>query len=124
MSAWVTVTVKNGGKIAPGSSAGTLNTGALTLESGAVLDFELGAPGASDLIAVTGNLTLDGVVNVAGLEGFSAGSYPIITYTGALTDNGLDVGSLPDTDLRYSVHANAGVVTLSIGAPGTVIILR
>ena len=48
----------------------------------------------------------------------------IITYTGALTDNGLDVGSLPNTDLRYSVHANAGVVTLSIGAPGTVIILR
>ena len=48
----------------------------------------------------------------------------IITYTGALTDNGLEVGSLPDTDLRYSVHANAGVVTLSVGAPGTVIILR
>ena len=48
----------------------------------------------------------------------------IITYTGALTDNGLDVGSLPNTDLRYSVHATAGVVTLSVGAPGTVIILR
>mgnify|MGYP003591836235 CR=1 FL=1 len=119
------VTVKNGGKIAPGSSAGTLNTGALTLESGSVLDFELGAPGASDLIAVTGNLTLDGVVNVAGLEGFGERAYTLMTYTGTVTDNGMEVGSTPvNNNLRYAIHADAGVVTLSVYSRRTVIMVR
>src|SRR5699024_3325917 len=69
-----TTTVADGGIIAPGNSVGTLAVaGDLTLNAGSILDYELGSPGsaadpasgASDRIDVTGNLTLDGTVNLA-----------------------------------------------------------
>jgi fibronectin-binding autotransporter adhesin len=71
------------GILSPGLSAGTLSTGSLSLTSDARYEFELG-----DLVNVTGDLTLDGVlaVNVGGL---SDGTYRLINYTGNLTDNGL-----------------------------------
>ena len=53
------VAVSNGGTLSPGDAgAGTLNTGALTLNSTSNLDFILGT--SRDSVAVTGNLTLDG----------------------------------------------------------------
>lgn len=82
------------GKLAPGTSAGTLAlTNGLVLSSGSVLEYELGS--TSDLVAVTGNLTLDGTVNVSSLTGFGAGTYTLITYSGTLTNNTLQVGTLP-----------------------------
>jgi fibronectin-binding autotransporter adhesin len=95
------VTVEDGGVLAPGESAGTLSTGALVLQDGARLEFDLDAPGTvglgvSDLVAVSGDLTLDGVVDVVDLGGFDVGTYTLLTYTGTLTDNGLTVGTMPD----------------------------
>src|SRR5690606_8461546 len=102
------VTVEDGGVLAPGTSPGTLTVGELVLDSGSVLEFELAAPGGtpgvdSDLVAVvanldgsgsTGNLTLDGILNVTDLGGFDGeGSHLLFTYDGSLTNNGLALGS-------------------------------
>jgi T5SS/PEP-CTERM-associated repeat protein len=90
------VTLANLATWAPGFSAGTQTVvGAATLNPGTVLSYELDAPGgSSDLIEVSGNLTLDGTINVANLGGLASGAYPIFTY-GSLTDDGLNVGSMP-----------------------------
>ncbi|OFE13614.1 hypothetical protein PHACT_11105 [Pseudohongiella acticola] len=95
-----TLQVNGGGTVAPGASAGTLNTGSLSLAATAIINMELAAPGTTgggvnDLIQVTGNLVLDGVLNVSDLGGLAAGTYTLMTYTGALTDNGLTVGTTP-----------------------------
>ena len=41
----------------------------------------------NDLITVTGNLTVDGTLNVISLANFTPGDYPIIDYDGTFTDN-------------------------------------
>ena len=100
------------GALAPGNSAGTLSVvGNVVLDMGSSLDWELdggdNTPGGgiNDLLAISGtgvgNLTLDGTLNVAALDsdpfsslGFDA-HWTIITYTGTLTDNGLDLGVMP-----------------------------
>jgi autotransporter-associated beta strand protein len=93
------VTIADGAHLAAGGAgAGTFTTGGLVLSSGSVLDMGLGAPnvaGVSDRIQVNGNLTLDGTLNVTDLGGFGVGVYRLIDYTGALTDNGLVIGTLP-----------------------------
>ena len=67
----------------------------MTLDSATALNYDLGAPGTvgghvNDLINVTGNLTLDGTLNINALDGFDIGTYTLINYnTGTLTDNGL-----------------------------------
>jgi fibronectin-binding autotransporter adhesin len=78
------------------SATGTLSVSSgMSMTSNSVLACDLGT-GGSDLVAVTGALTLDGTVNVADAGGLAAGqSYTIMTYTGALTDNTLAVGSMP-----------------------------
>ena len=83
------VTVNSGGAISPGSNGvGTVTmTGGLTLNSGAILNFDLGTTAASDKIAVTGALALNGVLNLTNVAGFGAGTYTLITYTGAWIDD-------------------------------------
>ncbi len=82
--------------------------GSLTLNSGSVLDFELGQANTAgglynDLINVNGDLTLDGTLNVSLSDGgtYGAGLYRLINYTGALTDNGLDLGLMPASSPNY-----------------------
>ena len=94
------VTVQSGGAVAPGNSPGTLTTGALTLNPGAVLDYDLGAPGTigggiNDLLVVNGNLALAGTLNIANAGGFAAGTYRLINYTGALSGGALSIGTIP-----------------------------
>ncbi len=106
------------GTISPGLSVGTITTSNnLVLGSSAVLAYELGA--SSDLIAVNGDLTLDGTINISDSGGFGIGDYTLITYTGALTDNGLAVGSTPDGSLTYTVDTStAGSVILHVTSGG------
>ena len=96
--------------ISPGvsGSAGTLSFASdLGLDSGSVLSYGLNGTnttaggGVNDLSVVTGNLTLDGTLNVSEI---SAGSFlsatqgstwQLLTYTGTLTDNTLSLGSTP-----------------------------
>ena len=92
------VTLVNGATLAPGlSGAGTQTVvGAVVLNPTTVLDYSFGAPGgAGGLVNITGNLTLDGTVNVANLGGLATGSYTLFSYTGSLINNILNVGTLP-----------------------------
>ena len=103
--------------------AGTLSIGGnLDLADTSTLNFDLGNPAdasTSDLIAVAGDLTLDGTLNVANAGEFGLGVYNLINYGGSLTDNGLTVGSLPDgfTVAQSEVQtAVAGQVNLVVSA--------
>ncbi|TPI12452.1 autotransporter outer membrane beta-barrel domain-containing protein [Mesorhizobium sp. B4-1-3] len=102
------VSVADGGLMNPGAAgaAGTLTiNGALGLSGGSTLNYDFGqanvAGGAlNDLTVVAGNLTLDGTINVSVAPGgtFSPGIYRVISYGGTLTDNGLNVGTIPSPD--------------------------
>jgi len=119
----VTVT---SGTVGPGNSPGTLTiNGDFNLTSDSILDFELGDPDGvagtdSDLIDVNGDLTLDGTLNVTALTDFGMGTYRLIDYSGALTDNGLDIGTTPDgfltSDLTLQT-ATANQINLLVGTP-------
>ena len=118
------VTLADGATLAPGAGAvDTLTVGGLTLTAGSILAFDLGAPGAataSDRVQVNGALVLDGTLTVSDAGQFGAGVYRLIDYTGAFTDNGLAIGTLPPgfTAARSQVQtAVAGQINLVVGAP-------
>lgn len=118
------------GKIVPGSgphtispgantanSIGTLTVGGLSTNANTTLSFDLTAPGGTnDLIAVTGNVSLNGgTVAIASLPitgNTSLGNYKVMTYTGTLSGS------------RNSVNfpANSGnvIYTLDIATPGVI----
>jgi len=100
------VTVNSGGALSPGNNGvGTVAlTGGLTLNSGAILNFEIGA--TNDKAAVTGALVLGGTLNVTNLAGFGPGTYPLITYSGALSGALPVIGAKPS---GYSCTVNTNV---------------
>lgn len=118
------VSVADGGALAPGNSPGTLTiNGNLALAGGSALNFEFGQAGASggalnDLIHVGGNLTLDGMINVAVSPGgsFGGGLYRVFDYTGTLTDNGLVLGTLPagsDVFVQTAISHQVNLVNIA-----------
>src|SRR5262249_50186208 len=88
-------TVAGGGTLAPGgaNAPGTLTVGSLTLNAGSSLAYRLGTTVGSGVISVTGALTLAGTLNVTDAGGFGLGSYRLMSYGGALTDNRLVIGT-------------------------------
>ncbi|WP_009959473.1 PEP-CTERM sorting domain-containing protein [Verrucomicrobium spinosum] len=110
------VTIQNGGILSAGdldaagiSLGGKLTLGAgLTLNSTSVLNFDLSTPNSllDDEISVTGNLTLDGVLNITNLGGLGNGSYKLFDYTGTLTDNLLSIGTAPG-GFSYSIDTTS-----------------
>ncbi len=125
------VSVTSDGTLAPGGMGGGIGTltinGGLGLNSGSILNYSFGQAGAAggpfnDLTVVAGNLTLAGTLNVALTPGgaFEPGLYRVISYAGALTDNGLSLGSVPpgttavvQTSVAQEVNlVNTTVVTL------------
>ncbi|AEC18768.1 autotransporter [Pusillimonas sp. T7-7] len=126
-----TTTVADGGILAPGNSIGTLTVaGNLSLSSGSILDYELGSPGASgdpaagvsDRIEVSGDLQLDGTLNLAqstdSPDGAVAlGYYRLMTYGEALSGSGLAVGTVPYGDASlYQITAGDQKVDLFVSA--------
>jgi rhamnogalacturonan endolyase len=111
------VTVNTGGVLAPGTGAGTLTiSNNLTLSSGAVLDFELGAINASDKVVVSGALTLGGTLNVMNLTGFGTNTYTLLAYGGALSGTLPVIGVMP-SGYTGSVNTNTpGQVKLVVQA--------
>ncbi|TWT04987.1 autotransporter domain-containing protein [Reyranella sp. CPCC 100927] len=103
------VTVADGGTLL-GTQGQTLTMGSLTLSGASNINVTLGAPGTTGLFNVTGNLTLDGRLNITDAGGFGPGVYRLIDYSGALTDNGLAIGSVPGgvnaADLLVQTSAN------------------
>ena len=125
-----TITISDGGHISPGTltTAGTLTTNSLILSPLSQLDFQLGTANvagahnpSNDLLEVNGNLTLDGQLNITGTFG-GDGTYRLIDYTGALTDNGLTLGILPGSSVpsNFIVQtAIPGEVNLIVQTSGT-----
>ncbi len=116
------VTVANGGIIAPGDSVGTLTiSNNLVLNTTSVLNYEMGSTANADKLAVVGNLTLDGMLNITtnNISGtFGVGNYTLITYTGTLTDIGL-IPPTPFPGLAYTIVAGGGSVVLQVTSGGT-----
>src|SRR5690606_31189334 len=124
-------TVLDGGRLAPGNSVGTLIVdGDLSLSSEAVVDFELGgagtaaAPGSSDRILVSGDLALNGTLNLiasddAGDAAPGLGYYRLMTYGGELSSNSAVIGTTPEVDADgYQLQVGGGRVDLLIAAVG------
>jgi autotransporter-associated beta strand protein len=108
------------GDMGPGGSlGGTLTLGSgLSLANSSVLAFNLDTPISllDDAIAITGSLTLDGILNVTSSGNLSQGAYTLFTYTGILTDNVLTMGtiSLAVGDTASINTSTLGVITLSV----------
>ena len=122
------VTIANGGTLMPGGSPGTLTLGSLVLNPTSNVNIELGQANViagpfNDLTVVAGNLTLDGLLNVAQTPGgsFGLGIYEVFQYGGTLTDNGLAINSLPGGTAGIVQTLVPGQVNLIITAPGTLV---
>ncbi|HWK65119.1 MAG TPA: autotransporter domain-containing protein [Rhizobiaceae bacterium] len=130
-----TTAVAAGGHIAPGNSVGTLTVdGNLVLSSGSFLDYELGSPGTagdpaagvSDRIAVNGDVTLAGTLNLTAADDPSrigVGYYRLMTYGGEVDGAGLTFGTtLPPTSFAYAIETGgapgAGYVDLYVAPAG------
>lgn len=111
------VNVQSGGTLAPGSGgAGTLAvSGTLTLGGGSLLNLELAGTTSSDKIALTGGFTASGTttVNITGLAGFGAGTYPLITGAGGIGAGNFTLGSKPGGHL-YALVASGGTLSLVV----------
>ena len=100
------VIIANGAALSPGGAGGTIGAltinGNLILNSGSALNYRFGEADVvggpfNDLTVVRGDLTLAGTLNASVSPGgsFSPGIYRVISYDGALTNNGLVLGSMP-----------------------------
>jgi hypothetical protein len=113
--------VTNRGTIAPGrSGAGTLTfTGRLVMTPGSSLDYELGPTnsvggGVNDLIAVQGDLKLDGQLSISPLTGYTNGVYTLMTYSGTLLGNALGLSSHRPRPHTYRIQIGDGKVLLYV----------
>ena len=107
------VTVVSAGTLAPGytAGAGTLNVANLTLQSGSVLNYTLGAPsGSNGYVNVSGylNLPASGVtLNLANGGSLTPGTYAMFQYGGSLTGATSGVftaGNVPSAALRRQLQ--------------------
>jgi len=132
------VTVEDGGHLSLSSGSGlslysispmimpssqTLHMDALTLSANSHVDAELGVASTTALASVTNNLVLDGSLNITDAGGFGLGVYRLFDYGGSLTDNGLELGTLPTgvqaTDLEVQTSVDKQV-NLVVGGTSTV----
>ena len=113
------VTMAAGSILAPGRGVGTLSfENDLKTDAGAQLNFELGSQ--KDAVAVHGNLSLRGMLNIQGLAGFGSGTYKLCSYDGTLAAGQLTIGSAPtgytykvDTSQPYQVNLTVAAYQLS-----------
>lgn len=93
----------------------------LALSSATQVNVALGGAATPALFNVAGALTLDGTLNVSSQGGFGLGVYRLFDYQGALTDNGMAIGSTPSgvasTDLL--LQSGAGQINLVYTAGAT-----
>jgi fibronectin-binding autotransporter adhesin len=101
------VSVQMDGHLAPGNSIGTLNIGGdLNLAQGSQLDFEFGANGQSDSVAVAGDLNAHGAtLNIDGDLG--PGLYTLFTWGGELDDaDGITLNGAPGNGVSIQTLAD------------------
>jgi polygalacturonase len=99
-------------------SDGTLdNNGSLVLPPGTVQNFILGTNNAT--IAVSGELNLNGTLNITSGAGFTATNYTLFTYTAGLNGSP-SLGTTPTAfeGYTYSINTNTyGAVILQVAPP-------
>ena len=111
------VSLAAGATLAPGNGTpGTLTIGNdLGLNNASVLQFQLGTN--SDLVSVTGDLTLAGTLNISDSGGFGPGTYPLFTYGGALSVGTVTIGTTP-ANYTYTIDTSIqGQVNLIVSQP-------
>ncbi|MDQ0350195.1 autotransporter-associated beta strand protein, partial [Ancylobacter vacuolatus] len=112
------VSVHNGGTLAGVQGSG-LTLGGLDLAATSNVNVTLGATTDGGVFTVTGDVTLDGTLNVTQATGFGAGVYTFISYTGDLTDNGMNVAALTGGltgGVQTSVTGKVNLVVEGAGA--------
>jgi len=116
------VTVASGGHLAPGASIESLDVGGLTLNAGAVLDFELGPGGARDLLSVGGLLTLNGgSLNLTDNGGMGAGTYSLINYgslSGSVSNLSTPTGPAGYSYSLFVTGTSINLLVSSVPEPG------
>ncbi len=113
------VTLADGATLS-GRQGGGLTMGSLVLGEGATIVASLGAPStATSVWTTSGAMTLDGTLNVVDEPGYGAGVYRIFSSGGTLTDNGLTLGTLPQTRFSTSLEVGGSTVDLLVVAPDT-----
>lgn len=110
--------VVSSGSIAPGASVGSLTVDSLSLESGSVLDWEVGDEGV-DLLTVTGLLEINGPVtlNVSAAGTLGEGTYTLMTFgslEGLLSD--ITFGSVPG-GYAYDLQQGLDSINLVVMVP-------
>ncbi len=106
-----------GATLVPGNNGvGTLSiTNNLGLNNASILQFDVGTN--SDQVAVTGDLTLGGTLNVNAAAGFGPGTYPIFTYGGTLSVGTVTLGTAP-ASYGYRIDTSVqGQVNLIVSRP-------
>ncbi len=112
----VTGAVVNFGTIAGTSGTTSLNTGALTFaDSTSTLSITLVAPSTTAAVSVTGNLALNGLLDLTAGVGFASGTYRLIDYTGTLSGT-MALGTRPARSLFTLSTATANQVNLIVTA--------
>jgi fibronectin-binding autotransporter adhesin len=115
------VTVAAGATLSPGAAAGQAGTmtikGDLSLGATSTVAVNFGqanvvAGPLNDLVAVGGNLTLDGTLNVTqtATGNFGPGLYRVMSYGGTLTDNGMTVSPSSGLGLQTAVANQVNLV--------------
>ena len=124
------VTVNSGGALSPGyatNTVGTLTATNLTVQDGAVLNWDFNATTA-DLVTVTGpvNVGTNGTVNLASLDGSTPpGKVTLFTFPSGTLVGGANLASwtVQGVGSRYSckINADATSVYVTIGLTGTLL---
>jgi autotransporter-associated beta strand protein len=109
------VTVNSGGHVQPGTTLQPLGVGALTLNTGSVLDIGIGSGGLTSLINVAGLLTLNaGSVNLFDAGGMGPGTYTIIDY-GTRSGDVLNLGTPSGPEgFNYSLVDTGSTIDLAV----------
>jgi autotransporter-associated beta strand protein len=112
------VSVAPGGILAPGNGAGGTLTlsGPLTLENGSQLHISIGSTSSS--LSINGNLNQTGIttVHIDDLDGFTTGTYPILTGAGSISTANFALGAAPEGYVCL-LHASAGTLSLTVALP-------
>jgi fibronectin-binding autotransporter adhesin len=131
------VVIEGNGVFAPGNSPDISVAGGLEMGAESSYEFELTSfDTTSDKIVVTGDLTLDGYIDIIdwevdGLGTMEVGTYDLITWGGELTDNGVTLRTLPDGFFgslnvnleRKALEFQVFSVVVAVPEPGSIALL-
>jgi autotransporter-associated beta strand protein len=104
------------GVVAGGSAKGLAIGGNLTLAAGATTAITLATPSTTAAVGVTGNLALDGTLDLSAGASFNSGTYRLYDYGGSLSGAGLTLGTTPAHSLFAVDTATTGQVNLAVAA--------